>query len=138
MNSLTIAGHIGKIGELKYTKSDKKVIGFSVAVRNRDATDWFECEAWDKTAEYLLNYGFSGAPVCVQGEIHFRDYTDKENNKRKAVEVTVRSLDIMAKKPDVNSDQVKVPGQMKPDKFGAPPVTIDEVPLDIASDDLPF
>lgn len=138
MNNLTIAGNIGKIGEIEFTKNTQtKVIKFSVAVRNRDNTDWFECTAFDKTAEYIGNYGFVGAPVCVNGEIHFRDWTDKDGVKHKAHDVIARNIDVIGKKPEQTRDDVKVPEPKDVSQWGAKPQTIDGKPIQ-ADDDNPY
>lgn len=57
MQTLIIAGNVGKDAELRTTQSGEKVLNFSLAVDNGKSKDgtkrdptWFDCSIWGKRA----------------------------------------------------------------------------------------
>ena len=97
MQTLTIAGRVGKDAELRRTQSGEPVLGFTVAVDNgkdkdgnkRDAT-WFDCALWGKRAESLANYIRKGDSICVTGRP-----TAREHNGKAYLGVNVSDLTFM-------------------------------------------
>ena len=82
--------------ELKQTPNGISVTSFSLAVdRNftsRGAerqTDFINCVAWRQTAEFISRYFAKGRMIAVEGSLQVRNYVDKNENKRQAVEVVV-------------------------------------------------
>jgi hypothetical protein len=58
MNSVSLIGRLTADPEIRYLDSGKAVAKFSIAVnRNREEADYFEVEAWEKTAEVIGQYG---------------------------------------------------------------------------------
>ena len=45
-------------------------------------TDFIDCTAWRKTAEYIVTYQRKGSQVEVSGRLKSRKWTDKDGNKR--------------------------------------------------------
>lgn len=92
MNSLTIAGNIGKDATLRRTQGGKDVASFSVAVsKGRDQeTIWFDCSVWGERGAKLVQYLTKGTKVCVQGEVSAR-----EHNGRAYLQVFVRELTLL-------------------------------------------
>lgn len=91
MNSITIAGRLGKDAEQKYTTGGESVVNFSVAVskgKNKPA-QWFRVAVWGKYGEAIFDYLTKGTTVAVQGELEARQY---ESNGKPGV-----SLDITAR-----------------------------------------
>jgi single-strand DNA-binding protein len=94
MNSITVAGTLGKDCELKQTTNGNTIANFSVAdSMGRDkGTIWWNCQLWGKRAEALSSYLVKGQAVTVSGTITEREWTDKEGAKRKAVEINVNDV----------------------------------------------
>ena len=71
------------------------MLSFTVAVErnysgNKDKqTDFINCVAWRQTAEFISRYFSKGKMIALEGSIQVRNYTDKNDNKRQAVEVLV-------------------------------------------------
>jgi single-strand DNA-binding protein len=79
MNSLSIVGRIGKVGEIKYTQSGKAVVNLSVATDNgkdsngeKRAATWFEVALWEKQAESLAPYLTVGDRIGVTGQVRLQ------------------------------------------------------------------
>ena len=84
MQSLTIAGNVGKDAVLRRTQGGDPVLNFSIAVDNgkdrdgnkRDAT-WFDCAVWGKRAESLEPHIRKGDKLCVRGRPTARAHEGK-------------------------------------------------------------
>lgn len=95
LNRICLMGRIGRELELKKTNSGVSVVSFPLAVdRNgKDAgTDWIDVVVWRGTAEVLCNYADKGRMIVVEGRLQMRDWTDKNGNKRRSVEVQADSI----------------------------------------------
>jgi single-strand DNA-binding protein len=80
LNEVKVIGHLGKMPEMRYTPAGKAVTTFTVAVNEQwgeseeqKHTEWFNCEAWGRTAEILNQYLKKGSCVYISG----RQQTDK-------------------------------------------------------------
>jgi len=84
MQTLTIAGTIGRDAVIRNTQNGDAVAGFSVAVDNgkdksgnkRDAT-WFDCSLWGKRGEGLGPYLTKGTRVAITGRPGAREHDGK-------------------------------------------------------------
>ena len=106
--------------ELRKTASDLSVTSFALAVdRNYGKgadrqTDFINCVAWRQTAEFISRYFSKGRLMAVEGSLQVRNYVDKNENKRQAVEVLVDQAFFADSK---NS----APSSSAVDDFGPPP-----------------
>jgi len=94
MNSLTIAGTLGKDAEVNYLPNGDAVCKFSVAdSQGKDKpTIWWNCQLFGKRAESLSQYLTKGQAVTVSGNITEREWNDREGNKRKSMDVRVQDI----------------------------------------------
>lgn len=74
MQTLIIAGNVGKDAVLRRTNEGEPVLGFSIAVDNgkdREGKDrpstWFDCAVWGKRAEGLAKHIVKGSKLTVSG-----------------------------------------------------------------------
>jgi single-strand DNA-binding protein len=93
MNNLTIAGVLGKDPELKQVGQDQ-VLSFTVADSQgkEKPTLWWNCQMWGKRATTLQQYMAKGQKVTVSGSIQMREYTDKNGDKKTAMDVRVNDV----------------------------------------------
>ena len=100
LNHIVIMGRLTRDPELRRTATGLAVTSFSVAV-DRDfgksdngekKTDFFDCVAWRNTAEFASKYLSKGRMVVVSGRLEFRDWNDKEGNKRRSAEIIVDNV----------------------------------------------
>lgn len=83
MQTLTIAGNVGNVKDIKDVNGDK-VLNFSIAVDNgkdkngekREPT-WYDCALWGKRAESLAPYIAKGDKLAVQGRPSARAHEGK-------------------------------------------------------------
>ena len=106
LNNVCLMGRLTRDPELKYTNSNIPATSFTLAVNRayskdkEKQTDFINIVAWRQTAEFVAKYFSRGMLVAVQGSIQVRSYTDKNDNKRTAVEVVADSVHFAEKKKD--------------------------------------
>jgi len=144
LNNIVITGRLTKDIELRKTQRGRSVTSFSVAVRRsyRDAngeylTDFFDCVAWEKQAEFLRQYFSKGDYIGITGSLETRSY-EKDGQKRTAFEIKVASVDFVSSKessePKQSVSRTDDRPKVTPQSFGQGDFT------DINTDegDLPF
>lgn len=107
LNKVILMGRLTKDPELRSTPQNKTVTSFSIACE-RDfkdpngerQTDFLDIVAWGKTAEFVSRYFTKGQLVAVTGRIQTRTWTDKQENKRKSVEVVAEEVHFAEPKRD--------------------------------------
>lgn len=97
MNVITVAGSLGRDAELKYLQNGDAVTNFSVAdSAGRDKpTIWWSCQLFGKRAESLSQYLKKGQSVTVSGSVTEREWTDKDGNTKKSMNVRVNEVALM-------------------------------------------
>lgn len=114
MEELILSGNLGNDPDMRATRSGKSVANFSLAVAaGKDAkgeriTHWYECEAWEKTADVAQQYLHKGSKVLVRGVPRAEAYlSNKDGKPRAALRVTVRTVEML----DRRSDEEDAPAQ---------------------------
>lgn len=88
-NKVILIGRICNDLELKSTANGVPVTSFRLAVNrahDREKTDFLDVVTWRSNAEFLNKYFSKGRAIGVEGTLQTREYTDKNGNKRNAVE----------------------------------------------------
>lgn len=110
MNSITVAGILGKDAELKQLKSGDAICNFSIAdSMGRDkGTIWWNCSLFGKRAESLSQYLIKGQSVTVSGSVSEREWTDQEGSKRKSMDVRVNELALQGGRKEERPKQIEI------------------------------
>lgn len=100
LNQIAIQGRLVRDPELRRTNSGKAVTSFTL-VCDRDfknqqtgekEVDFIECVAWGGTAEMVEKYFHKGQMAVATGRLQLRDWTDKNDQKRRTAEILVNSI----------------------------------------------
>ena len=96
-NSVIITGNVTRDAELRYTSTQKPVLGFTVACNRQgqdgqSAADFFPVVLWGKSAEALEKYLTKGKSVLVKGRLQTRSYESKTGEKRNVTEIIADSF----------------------------------------------
>lgn len=96
-NSVIITGNVTRDAELRYTSTQKPVLGFTVACNRQgpdgqSAADFFPVVLWGKSAEALEKYLSKGKSVLVKGRLQTRSYESKTGEKRNVTEIVADSF----------------------------------------------
>jgi single-strand DNA-binding protein len=90
LNRVQLIGHLGKDPETHFTSNGKNVASFSVAVSRRwrssegetkEATDWFNVDAWGRLGEICQDYLSKGSLVYLEGRLQTDRY-EKDGETR--------------------------------------------------------
>lgn len=94
MNSITVAGQLGRDAETRYMPNGDPVLSFSVADSQgkEKPTIWWNCQLYGKRAESLAPYLSKGQAVTVSGVVTQREYTDKDGTPRKSMDIRVADV----------------------------------------------
>ncbi len=108
LNRVQLIGNLGKDPEARYTPSGSKVCTFSMAVNRRwkgrdgsekEATDWFNIEAWQKLGEICMQYLHKGSLVFIEGRLHTDRY-EQEGETKYFTKVIARTMQMLDRKPE--------------------------------------
>ena len=100
-NKVILIGNFTTDPELKQSTSGVSVCSFNIAVNrkyNKDEVDFISIVTWRQQAEFVSKYFKKGQAILVCGQIQTRSYTDKQNNKRTAVEVVADEVSFVGSK----------------------------------------
>lgn len=107
MNSITVAGQLGKDAELRHLPNGDPVANFSVADsqgKDKDAI-WWNCQLFGKRAESLSQYLVKGQAVTITGSVSQRKYTDKNGQERISTDVRVNEVALQGGKREAAPQQ---------------------------------
>lgn len=140
LNSCTIQGRLAADPQLRQTTSGKNVASFRVAcARNYGqdiTTDWLDCVAWGKTAEFVSKYFRKGEQILLLGSIQTREYQDKNGNNRKAVEINAERVFFCGGKQALSATDTPVQSRTVPND-GALDISGGFAPIE-EDEDFPF
>ena len=84
MNLFVFMGRLTKEPDVRYTNDSKCIAKFTLAVDRRfqkDTTDFFDCTAFGKTAEFIEKHVTKGTKVVITGTVQNNNWTNKEGKK---------------------------------------------------------
>ena len=90
MNRVDLMGRLTKDPETR-NSTDTKITRFTLAVprKKRDETDFIECVAFGKSAEFAEKYFHKGMKIAITGRIQTGSYTNREGRKVYTTEVII-------------------------------------------------
>lgn len=129
LNNVVLMGRLTATPVLNQTQSGALVTSFAIAIDRRfkrqgeeRQTDFINCVAWQKTAEFISKYFKKGDAIAITGEIQTRKYEDKDTGKpRTATEVVINNVSFCGNRND-NVNAPEAPAER----------------TDLYDDDLPF
>lgn len=99
INSTILVGRLVRNIEVRFTKDEKAVGNFTLAINRRFKnqngeyeTDFIDCVIFGKQAETMAQYTKKGDLIGVEGSIQKRTYEDKEKNKHYITEIMVEKI----------------------------------------------
>ncbi len=137
-NIVVLTGRLVADPEVRATRDDTSVASFCIAVDRRYAkrgeekqTDFINCVAWDKRAEFVSKYFEKGNAISIVGSIQSRKYEDKDGNKRTAYEVKCDEVGFVT-----GSKNERKEDRSEPDRNDEPQPSVDDGEAD--DEDMPF
>lgn len=104
MNNVSLVGRLTRDPEVRYTDGGSSVAKFSLAVDRRfkqeggQSTDFPNCVAFGKTAEFIEKYFRQGQRMGATGRIQTGSYTNKDGVKVYTTDVIVENVEFVESK----------------------------------------
>lgn len=96
INKAILMGRLTRDPELRHTGSGTAVCSFSIAINNgsgeNQTTDYINCVAWNKTAEFVEKYFTKGRMIIVVGRISTRSWEGQDGKKNYVTEVVANEV----------------------------------------------
>ena len=146
INKAILMGRLTRDPELRHTGSGTPVCSFSIAIDNgygdNRQTDFINCVAWNKTAEFVEKYFTKGRMIIVVGRISTRTWEGQDGKKNYVTEVVASEVSFGESKRAADDNGYSAPQRQD---FGAD-TNVPEMPADTeddfvaleTNDDLPF
>ncbi len=109
LNRVILIGNLGTDPELKYTQNGQAVLRLRLATtesylnkagERQQRTDWHTVIIWGKRGEALNNILSKGRPICAEGRIQYRQWDDKDGNKRNSTEIVATNIVLLGGRRD--------------------------------------
>ena len=108
LNLVQLIGNLGRDPEGRYTPSGTRICTFSLAVNRRwtgsdgqpkEATDWFNVEAWGRLGEICQEYLTKGSLVYISGRLQTDRY-EHEGESRFFTKVIAQKMQMLDRKDE--------------------------------------
>jgi len=117
INEVTLIGNVGKDPEIHKFESGSRVAKFSFATTKnykKDGekiadTSWHNIVIWGKLADVVETWVKKGSKLYLKGEIQYRDYEDKDGNKKYITEINCYTMQMLGGKPEEGPKQEEAP-----------------------------
>jgi single-strand DNA-binding protein len=113
LNKVQLIGNLGKDPETKFTPKGNTVCSFTVAVSRRwrgadgeqkEATEWFNIEAWGKLGEICQQYLGKGQLVYLEGRLQTDRY-EADDQVRYFTKVVASEMQMLGRKPEGSEEE---------------------------------
>jgi single-strand DNA-binding protein len=95
LNKVMLVGNLTRDPETRHIPSGAAVTKFAIALNRRRGKDqepevtFIDCEAWEKTAEFIGQWFKKGKPIYVEGRLKMDRWQDRETNQNRTKLVVV-------------------------------------------------
>ena len=110
INRVIVTGNLTRDPELRSLPSGTAVCSLRIAVNTRrkdgstgewtDKANYFDVTVWGAQGENCARYLSKGRPVAVDGRLEWREWQDKDGNKRQSVEIIADSVQFLGGRED--------------------------------------
>jgi len=104
VNKAILIGNLGRDPEVRYLPSGAAVCNFSIATTEKwkgkdgtpgERTEWHRIVVFGKQAENCKEFLKKGRPVYIEGRLQYREWNDKEGNKRNTTEIVAQTVQFL-------------------------------------------
>ena len=126
MNRTFLSGNLTRSPELKLIPDGTaKVCTFGIGVNERytdretgevrDQAHFFECTAWNTTAQNIFDFFKKGMPILIEGSLRQERWQNEAGENRSRVSVRVTRFEFMSQRTDSdNGTPVETPPTRDP------------------------
>ena len=122
MNKIILMGRLTRDPEIRYTQGDSPltIARYSIAVDRRfrrngeSETDFFNCTAFGKQAEFVERYLKQGTKVLITGRVQNDNYTNKDGQKVYSVQIITEEIEFAESKNSSAGNDFQPAGRPDP------------------------
>jgi single-strand DNA-binding protein len=113
INRVVLTGNLTRDPELRSTPSGMSVCSLRIASNTRrkdggsgewvDKPNYFSVTVWGAQGENCARFLSKGRPVAIDGRLEWREWTDKEGNKRQSVDIIAESVQFLGGRDDAGN-----------------------------------
>jgi single-strand DNA-binding protein len=113
INRVIITGNLTKDPDLSSLGSGTSVCSLRIACNGRrrnpetqaweDQPNYFDVTVWGAQGENCKKYLSKGRPVAIDGRLRWREWTDKDGNKRQGVDIVAESVQFLGGREDAGN-----------------------------------
>src|SRR4051794_20360925 len=113
INRVIVTGNLTRDPELNNLPSGTAVCDLRIAVNGRrkdnqsgewvDKSNYFNVKVWGAQGENAAKYLAKGRAVGVDGRLDWREWEDKEGNKRQSVDIIADTVQFLGGRDDASS-----------------------------------
>lgn len=115
MNKVILMGNLTRDPEIRYSQGENSlaIARFSIAVNRRFSrqgdtdTDFFNCTAFGKQAEFVEKYFKQGSRMLLTGRVQNDNYTNKNGEKVYSVQIMVEEVEFAERKSAQSNNQAQ-------------------------------
>ncbi len=153
LNKVILIGNLGQDPELKFTQGGQAMLRlrlattetfFNKAREKQERTEWHSVTVWGNRAEALNKILSKGRSIAVEGRIQYRQYDDKDGNKRWSTDIVANQVVLLGggrggeRSGEHGGGGGYGGGERSERSSGGPPSGGDFPPDDFGDDDIPF
>lgn len=108
VNKVILIGNLGKDPELRNFEGGNAVANFTLATtevyndklgNKVEQTEWHNIAMWGKLADTASKILRKGAKVYIEGRIKYRNYEDRDGNKKQSTEIIAETFTLLTQRP---------------------------------------
>jgi single-strand DNA-binding protein len=109
INRVVLTGNLTRDPELRSTGSGLSVCGMRIACNTRrkdqsgnwvEKPNYFDVTVFGGQGENCAQYLSKGRPVAIDGRLEWREFQDKDGNKRQAVDIIADAVQFLGSRDD--------------------------------------
>ena len=112
MNKVILMGNLTRDPEIRYSQNENSlaIARFSIAVNRRFSrqgdtdTDFFNCTAFGKQAEFVEKYFKQGSRMLLTGRVQNDNYTNRNGEKVYSVQIIAEEIEFAERKSTVDAN----------------------------------
>ena len=112
INRVFMHGRISQDLDVKTSQNDKKIVRFGIAVRNdyksqngEYESQFFNCVAFGKTAEFLNSHFKKGQEILISGHLQNNSWETENGEKRTSTSIVIESAEFCGNKVEEKKEE---------------------------------
>ena len=147
MNKVILMGRLTRDAEIRYSQGESAtaIARFSLAVDRRfrrdgddQNTDFINCVAFGRTAEFLERFGRKGTKFVLEGRIQTGSYTNKDGQRVYTTDVVAENVEFAESKNASGNNGGGYQQEDRPAPGNASADGFMDIPTGLTGNDLPF